>query len=345
MVNFPLGRAVIEEASETWSGAVVRATNSCRSRGDVAATDTTWGGMKIAVVALDDRSRNDATRRSDAAPYIVSGLRNNHRRKRVHDPRPQHDGQCNEKATRRRAESTRSTVLRTKGRAHHKNRPRQHHSPSLEPTDSSTKDQAAYDDDRQAHLETLSADNARLCAELSSLRAQLNRATTSERKTLHESHQNASLPTEQVTTPTFGLHHSVPADVTMSSGSTRPPSLNDGTNQDAARPAAPTVSTHEGEPSMAQILAALVNTQALLAHTLSRGPLTTSPIQIHSTSDTSSSIPLFDGTPQQSTHEWITQEEEKRVFSVIYMQLMFSVRESTVGETARRPGFLPLPAP
>ncbi|KAH8009205.1 hypothetical protein HPB51_012703 [Rhipicephalus microplus] len=60
---------------------------------------------------------------------------------------------------------------------------------------------------------------------------------------------------------------------------------------------------------MAQILAALLNTQALLANTLSRGPPTTSPIQIHSTSDTSSSIPLFDGTPQQSAHEWITQVE------------------------------------
>ncbi|KAH8034350.1 hypothetical protein HPB51_023354 [Rhipicephalus microplus] len=180
---------------------------------------------------------------------------------------------------------------------------------ALEPTDSSTKDQAAYDDDRQAHLETLSADNVRLCAELSSLRAQLNRATTSERETLHEAHQNASLPTERVTTPTIGLHYSVPSDIKMSSGSTQPPSLNDGTNQDAARPAAPTVSTQEGEPSMAQILAALVNTQALLANMLSRGPLTTSSIQIHSTSDTSSSIPLFDGTPQQTAHEWITQVE------------------------------------
>ncbi|KAH8023126.1 hypothetical protein HPB51_011056 [Rhipicephalus microplus] len=157
---------------------------------------------------------------------------------------------------------------------------------ALEPTDSSTKDQAAYDDDRQAHLETLSADNATLCAELSSLRAQLSCATTSERETLHEAHQNASLPTERVTTSTLGLHHSVSADITMSSGSTRPPSLNDGTNQDAARPAAPTVSTHEGEPSMAQILAALVNTQALLANMLSKGPPTTSLIQIHSTGDT-----------------------------------------------------------
>ncbi|KAH8032018.1 hypothetical protein HPB51_022638 [Rhipicephalus microplus] len=129
----------------------------------------------------------------------------------------------------------------------------------------------------------------------------------SERETLDEAHQNASLPTERVTTSTLGLHHSVPADITMSSGSTRPPSLNDGTNQDMARPAVPTVSTHEGEPSMAQILTALVNTQALLANTLSRGPPTTSPIQINSTSDTSSSIPLFDGTPQQSAHEWIKQ--------------------------------------
>ncbi|KAH8039367.1 hypothetical protein HPB51_005728 [Rhipicephalus microplus] len=177
------------------------------------------------------------------------------------------------------------------------------------PKDSTTKDQAAYEDDRQAHLETLSANNARICAELSSLRAQLNRVTTSERETLHEAHQNASLPMERVATPTLGLHHSVPDDITMSSGLTRPPSPNDGTNQDVARPATPTVSTHEGEPSMAPILAALVNTQALLANRLSRGPPTTSPIQIHSTSDTSSSILLLDGTPQQSAHNWITQVE------------------------------------
>ncbi|KAH7938604.1 hypothetical protein HPB51_028880 [Rhipicephalus microplus] len=150
-----------------------------------------------------------------------------------------HDGQCNEKATRRRAESTRSTVLRTKGRAHPRiirnNITRQ----ALVLTDSTTKDQAAYEDDRQAHLETLSANNARLCAELSSLRTQLNRATTRERETLHEVHQNASQRKERVTTPMLGLNHSVPADITMSSGSTRPPSPNNGTNQDAARPAMP----------------------------------------------------------------------------------------------------------
>ncbi|KAL1460367.1 hypothetical protein MTO96_043337, partial [Rhipicephalus appendiculatus] len=148
---------------------------------------------------------------------------------------------------------------------------------ALEPTDSSTNDQAAYDDDRQAHLETLSADNARLRAELNSLRAQLNGATTSERETLYNASHNASPPTKRVTTPTHGLHHSVPADTTMSSGSTQSSSLNDGANQDAERPAAPTVSTHGGEPSMAQILAALVNTQALLANSLSRGPPTTEP--------------------------------------------------------------------
>ncbi|KAH8032781.1 hypothetical protein HPB51_001840 [Rhipicephalus microplus] len=212
------------------------------------------------------------------------GTPNDHRRKCVHDPRPQQDGQCNEKS--KLVDELRARGLRCSGRKDEliariirDNITRQ----ALEPMDSSTKDQAAYDDDRQAHLETLSADNARLCAELSSLRAQLNRATTGERETLHEADQNASLPTERVTTPTLRLHHCVPADITMSSRSTRPPSLNDGTSQDAARPAAPTVSTHEGEPSMAQILAALVNTQALLANTLSRGPPTTSPIQIHST--------------------------------------------------------------
>ncbi|KAH8032407.1 hypothetical protein HPB51_024599 [Rhipicephalus microplus] len=182
---------------------------------------------------------------------------------------------------------------------------------ALEPTDSSTKDQAAYDDDKQAHLETLSADNASLCAELSSLKAQLNRAMTSERETLHEAHQNASLPTERVTTPTLGLHHSVPSDITMSSRSTRPLSLNDGTNQDAARPAAPTVSTHEGEPSMAQILAALVNTQALLANTLSRGPPTTSPIQIHSTSDTAE-IQKVPHTPGMTNQKIVNVEQLRR---------------------------------
>ncbi|KAH7976963.1 hypothetical protein HPB52_021930 [Rhipicephalus sanguineus] len=73
---------------------------------------------------------------------------------------------------------------------------------ALEPTDSSTNDQAADDDDRQAHLETLSADNARLRAELNSLRAQLNCATTSEqRETSYNASHNASLPTKRVTTP------------------------------------------------------------------------------------------------------------------------------------------------
>ncbi|KAH8035088.1 hypothetical protein HPB51_004329 [Rhipicephalus microplus] len=176
--------------------------------------------------------------------------------------------------------------------------------------DSSTNDQAAYDDDRQGHPETLFADNARLHAELNSLGAELNRATTSEQcETLYKASHNVPILTERVTTPTHGLHHSVPADTTMSSGLTRSPSLNDGANQDVARPAMPTVSTHEGEPSMAQILAALVNTQALLANMLSRGPSMTSPIEIHSTSDTSSSIPWFYGTPHQSAHKWIGQVE------------------------------------
>ncbi|KAH7961807.1 hypothetical protein HPB52_012240 [Rhipicephalus sanguineus] len=139
------------------------------------------------------------------------------------------------------------------------------------PTDSSMNNQAADDNNRQAHLETLSADNARLRAELNSLRTQLNCATTSEQRgTLYNASHNASLPTKWVTTSTNGLHHSVPADTTMSSGSTQSSSLNDGTNQEAERPTAPTVSTHGGEPSMAQILAAFVNTQALLANSLSR---------------------------------------------------------------------------
>ncbi|KAH7961197.1 hypothetical protein HPB52_005394 [Rhipicephalus sanguineus] len=139
---------------------------------------------------------------------------------------------------------------------------------ALELTDSSTNDQA--DDDRQAHLETLSADNARLRAELNNLRAQLICATSQQCETLYNASHNASLPTKQVTTSTNRLHHSGPADTTMSSASTQSPSLNDGTNQDAERPATPTISTHEGEPSMAQILTALVNTQALLANSLSR---------------------------------------------------------------------------
>ncbi|KAH8035400.1 hypothetical protein HPB51_005124 [Rhipicephalus microplus] len=170
------------------------------------------------------------------------------------------------------------------------------------PTDLSTNDQATYD--RQAHLDMLFADNVRLCAELNSLRTQLNRATMSEQcETLYNASNYTSISTGDDSNPWAAPFH--PCCTTMSSCSVRSPSLNDSTNQDAARPAVPTVSTHEGEPSMAQILAALVNThtQALLANTLSRGPPTTSLIQIHSTSDTSFSISLFDGTPQQSALE------------------------------------------
>ncbi|KAH7982340.1 hypothetical protein HPB52_004144 [Rhipicephalus sanguineus] len=84
------------------------------------------------------------------------------------------------------------------------------------PTDASTFNEAANDDDRQAHLETLSADNTRLRAELDTRR-----------------HANAG--------------------------------------RKLAR--------------------------------LARGASTTSPIQIHSTSDTASCIAVFDGTSQQSARQ------------------------------------------
>ncbi|KAL1483254.1 hypothetical protein MTO96_033319 [Rhipicephalus appendiculatus] len=44
-------------------------------------------------------------------------------------------------------------------------------------------------------------------------------------------------------------------------------------------------------------------------NSLAGGASTTSPIQIHSTSDTASYVPVFDGTSQQSAMQWTTQVE------------------------------------
>ncbi|KAH7940356.1 hypothetical protein HPB52_023543 [Rhipicephalus sanguineus] len=128
---------------------------------------------------------------------------------------------------------------------------------ALEPTDSSTNDQAADDDESQAHLEMLSTDNARLRAELNSLRAQLNCATASEQLIRH------------CTTAPTKTRNAPPRRLFQRMGENHP---------------WPRSSPRLGTP-------------------------TTSPIQIHFTSDTSSSIPTFSGTPQQSAHEWIAQVE------------------------------------
>ncbi|KAH6924460.1 hypothetical protein HPB50_018048 [Hyalomma asiaticum] len=182
--------------------------------------------------------------------------------------------------------------------------------------DASTFNQAADDDDRQAHLETLSADNARLRAELDVLRAELSRTSTSySREAPHDSSPRVRRLGEQVTSSDHGPH--VPTDETRS-GSAQS-SMVGATNHNEERHRTtnvPTQGSPNAEPSMAEILAALVNTQVLLANSLSRGPPVASPIQIHSTSDTSSSIPIFDGSPQESAHRWIAQVE--RIAALAY---------------------------
>ncbi|KAH6919403.1 hypothetical protein HPB50_029609 [Hyalomma asiaticum] len=173
----------------------------------------------------------------------------------------------------------------------------------------STSIQAADDDDRQAHLETLSADNARLRTELDILRAELSRTSTSySREAPHESSPRVRRLGEQLTSSDHGPH--VPTDATRS-GSAQS-SMVGATNHKEERHRTtnvPTQGSPNAEPSMAQILAALVKTQVLLANSLSRGPPAASPIQIHSSSDTSSSIPIFDGSLQESAHRWIAQVE------------------------------------
>ncbi|KAL1441862.1 hypothetical protein MTO96_008251 [Rhipicephalus appendiculatus] len=126
-----------------------------------------------------------------------------------------------------------------------------------------------------------------------------------QREAPYNASLNTSSPTERVTTSNT-LHHFASADATMTSGSTQSSTVNNGANPDAACHEATIISTHL---PLAQILAALVKTQFLLANSLSRGAPTTSPIQIHSTSDTSPSVRTFDGTPQQSAHKWIAQVE------------------------------------
>ncbi|KAH6931883.1 hypothetical protein HPB50_001309 [Hyalomma asiaticum] len=174
--------------------------------------------------------------------------------------------------------------------------------------DASTLIQAADDDDRQAHLETLSADNARLRAELDILRAELSRTSTSySREAPHDNSPPVRRLGEQVTSSDHGPH--VPTDATRS-GSAQS-SMVGATNHNEERHRTtnvPTQGSPNAKPSMAQILAALVNTQVLLANWLSRFT-PRAQIQIHSTSDTSSSIPIFDGSPQESAHRWIAQVE------------------------------------
>ncbi|KAH6932205.1 hypothetical protein HPB50_003699 [Hyalomma asiaticum] len=123
--------------------------------------------------------------------------------------------------------------------------------------DASTLIQAADDDDRQAHLEMLSVDNARLRAELDILTAELSRTSASySREAPHDSSPRVRRLGEQVTSSDLITDRTFPL-------------------------------TQRGR----------------------RGPPAASPIQIHSTSDTSSSIPIFDGSPQESAHRWIAQVE------------------------------------
>ncbi|KAH6924607.1 hypothetical protein HPB50_020140 [Hyalomma asiaticum] len=201
--------------------------------------------------------------------------------------------------------------------------------------DASTFNQIADDDDRQAHLETLSADNARLRAELDVLRAELSRTSTSySREAPHDSSPRVRRLGEQVTSSDHGPH--VPTDETRS-GSAQS-SMVGATNHNEERHRTTNVPTQgcpNAEPSMAQILAALVNTQVLLANSLSKGPPAASPIQIHSTSDTSSSIPIFDGSPQESSHRWIAQVERIAALAYWTSSLTLASAASRLAGSAR----------
>ncbi|KAH9381796.1 hypothetical protein HPB48_009796 [Haemaphysalis longicornis] len=53
----------------------------------------------------------------------------------------------------------------------------------------------------------------------------------------------------------------------------------------------------------------VAKTQAQLAELLLRPPAPAAPIQIHSTSDTASAIPEYDGNVQRNLHDWSAQVE------------------------------------
>ncbi|XP_049524657.1 uncharacterized protein LOC125946198 [Dermacentor silvarum] len=98
---------------------------------------------------------------------------------------------------------------------------------------------------------------------------------------LKDTSLHVRMPTEHVTSS----RHEVPTDATRTTGSTQSLTPNSPASQDVEHHDATNVPTQcslNAEPSMAQILAALINTQVQLANALARGPPTTNPIHMHS---------------------------------------------------------------
>ncbi|KAK8768143.1 hypothetical protein V5799_005074 [Amblyomma americanum] len=181
--------------------------------------------------------------------------------------------------------------------------------------DPPTISQAASEDDRQPYLKALSTIKD-LRAEVKIVRAQLAQATTSIAPAVYGNVSPVVLtPTENVkSSGRSPTQFSATADGTIAGSTDGSPTASgsrarydSGLNGSAHIP--PPCAASDGTPSMAAILGMIATTQAQLSTALTRNPAATAPVQIHSTSDTSSAIPLYDRTPQQSVHGWISQVE------------------------------------
>ncbi|KAH6924512.1 hypothetical protein HPB50_018978 [Hyalomma asiaticum] len=96
----------------------------------------------------------------------------------------------------------------------------------------------------------------------------------------------------------------------------------------------PTQGCPNAKPSMAQILARS-STRKCSPTRCRKVHQRHSPIQIHSTSDTSSSIPIFDGSPQESSHRWIAQVERIAALAYWTSSLTLASAASRLAGSAR----------
>ncbi|KAK8758622.1 hypothetical protein V5799_003747 [Amblyomma americanum] len=158
--------------------------------------------------------------------------------------------------------------------------------------DPPTISQAANEDDRQAYLEALSTIKE-ICSEVKIVRVQLAQANTSTAPGVC-GNVGPVVPTPKENVTSSGRSPtSATADGTIAGTTDGSPTASDsrahyysGLNGSAHIP--PPCAASDETPSMAAILGMIATTQAQLATALMRNPAATAPVQIHSTSDTSS---------------------------------------------------------
>ncbi|KAH7941649.1 hypothetical protein HPB49_015851 [Dermacentor silvarum] len=111
------------------------------------------------------------------------------------------------------------------------------------------------------------------------------------------------MPTEHVTSYCDG----VPTNAARTTCSTQTSTPNKARNFTAPRMFRRSAASTQSLPRLRS--SPRSSTHKSSSRTLSRGPPTTNPIHVHSTSDTSSAIPTYDRVPQECAQRWIAQVE------------------------------------